>query len=64
MTFKDGAVTLGTATLSGGKAILTTRLFAPASHAITAVYAGNTTSGSSTSAALTQTVKKRRPPRP
>jgi hypothetical protein len=51
VTFKDGSSPLGTATLSGGTATLTTSALTVGSHSITASYAG-----SSTSAVLIQTI--------
>ncbi len=57
VTFKDGSTTLGTATPTGGVASFTTAT--PLSiglHSITAVYAGDTTTGASTSAIVSQVV--------
>ncbi|MGZ4198799.1 MAG: Ig-like domain repeat protein, partial [Thermoleophilia bacterium] len=59
VTFKDGSTVLGTATLAGGSATLTTSTLAVGSHTITAVYGGNTNCAGSTSATLTQVVKKK-----
>ncbi|QEH37847.1 Copper resistance protein CopC [Aquisphaera giovannonii] len=57
VTFKDGATTLGTATLSGtGVATLTTSALAAGSHTITASYGGAGNFAASASAALSQTV--------
>ena len=56
VTFKDGITTLGTGTLSSGKATFTTSSLAVGSHSITAVYGGSTSFNASTSPALTQTV--------
>jgi hypothetical protein len=56
VTFKDGSTTLGTGTLSGGKATFTTTTLAAGSHAITAVYAGDTNHTGSTSNAVNQSV--------
>jgi Bacterial Ig-like domain (group 3) len=56
VTFKDGAITLGTGTLSGGQATFTTSALAVGSHSITAVYGGDTNDIGGTSAVLTQTV--------
>ena len=57
VTFKDGAVVLGTGTLSGaGIATFTTSTLALGSHSITASYAGTSTFAASTSAALIQAV--------
>jgi Bacterial Ig-like domain (group 3) len=59
VTFKDGAATLGTGTLNGsGQATLSTAALSTGSHSITAVYGGDGTYGSSTSATLTQTVNQ------
>ena len=57
VTFLDGSITLGTATLSsGGKATLTTKVLPAGSDTITAVYSGDSNFTTSTSTALTQTV--------
>ena len=56
VTFKDGATTLGTGTLSGGVATFTTSALALGSHSLTAAYAGDASYSASTSAALTQAV--------
>jgi len=56
--FKDGATVLGSGTVSGGKATLSTSVLAAGSHSITAVYSGNTSYGPSTSAWLAHTVNK------
>ena len=58
MTFKDGATTLGTGTLSGGVATFATSALAIGSHTITAVYGGDTNFTTSTSSSLTQTVNQ------
>jgi hypothetical protein len=58
VTFKDGAATLGTGTLSGGTAAFTTSALAAGGHTITVAYGGDTNFGTSTSGALTQTVNK------
>ena len=53
----DGTAALGSAALDGsGKATLTISSLTVGSHAITAVYSGNTTLGGSTSPVLTQSV--------
>ena len=57
MTFKDGATTLGTITLSGGVAKYTTTALIVGTHSITAAYSGGNNFNVSTSAVLTQTVK-------
>jgi predicted small lipoprotein YifL len=59
VTFKDDKTVLGTDTLSGGVAKLSTSALSVASHSITAVYSGDTNFAASTSSTLTQTVKKR-----
>ncbi len=58
VTFKNGAVVLGAATLNAsGVATLSTSALTVGAHAITAVYGGSVDFLTSTSAALTQTVK-------
>jgi len=58
VTFLDGSVSLGTATLgSDGKAKLTTAALRRGTHKITASYAGDANNAASTSAPLTQTVR-------
>ncbi len=52
----DGAVSLGTAPLTGGKATFSTSSLAVGSHTITAVYSGDVNFGLSTSAAVTEVV--------
>ena len=54
--FFDGATSLGTATLSGGTAMLSMTALSVGSHNITAAYGGNSSYAASTSSALTQTV--------
>jgi RHS repeat-associated protein len=60
VTFKDGATTLGTATLSGTgnskTATFASSTLSAASHSITAAYAGDANNAASTSAALVQAV--------
>ncbi len=58
VTFKDGAVALGSGTLSGGKATLSVSTLAVRSHSITAVYAGTANFSASTSTAVTQVVNQ------
>jgi hypothetical protein len=61
VTFMDGSTTLGTGTLGLGSpdtATFTTSNLAVGSHSITAVYSGDPNFTTSTSAALTQTVKQ------
>lgn len=55
--FKDGTIGIGSATLSGGVAILTKKWLAPGTHAITAQYLGDSANGKSTSALLNQVVQ-------
>lgn len=54
--FFDGATSLGAIALSGGSASLTTSTLSAGSHAISAVYSGDSTHATSTSATLTQVV--------
>jgi YVTN family beta-propeller protein len=56
ITFKDGANTLGTASLSAGQASFVTSSLAQGSHSITASYGGDANFQGSTSGALTQVV--------
>ena len=62
VTFKDGATTLGTGTLSGTgntrTATYATTALSVASHSITALYAGDSANLTSTSAALSQVVNQ------
>jgi hypothetical protein len=59
VTFKDGATTLGTATLdAAGRATLATSALAVGSHAITAGYAGDTDFAASSTTSLAQDVAK------
>ena len=58
VTFKDGATTLGTGTLSGGNATFSTSALTVAGHSLTAVYGGDASYGTSTSSTLTQTVNQ------
>jgi hypothetical protein len=59
VTFKDGASTLGTGTLNGaGQATISTSTLTVASHAITAVYGGNSNFLTSTSTVLAQAVNQ------
>ena len=57
VTFKDGATTLGTGSLSGGVATYATSALTAGSHTITAVYNGDASYAGSTSSGITQTVK-------
>ena len=56
VTFKDGATTLGTGSLSAGQATFSTSALGVASHSITAVYDGNSSFNASTSSAVSQVV--------
>jgi hypothetical protein len=56
ISFFDGATLLGTGTLSGGTATMTTSALAVGSHALTAVYGGDPNFAGSTSPVDTQTV--------
>ncbi len=59
VTFKDGATTIGTGSLSANQATFSTNYTAIASHSITAAYPGDTNvKGSTNSPALTQIVNK------
>jgi hypothetical protein len=59
VTFKDGTTVLGTSPLNASaQATFTTSTLAGGSHSITAVYSGDNTFASSTSAALTETVNR------
>jgi hypothetical protein len=58
--FLDGSTVLSTATLSAGRASVSTATLAAGSHSITAKYSGDTKYNGSTSAVVTQTVKKTR----
>jgi Bacterial Ig-like domain (group 3)/Bacterial Ig-like domain (group 2) len=58
VTFKDGTTTLGTGTISSGKATYAIATLAAGTHAIAAVYGGNSNYNGSTSSVLTQTVNK------
>ncbi len=57
ITFSDGAVQLGQATLLQGTATLSTSSLAIGSHSITASYSGDSHYAASTSSALTQVVQ-------
>ncbi len=56
VTFKDGATTLGTATLVSGKASYTNSALTAGAHSITASYAGDAGDNASTSSAVTVTI--------
>jgi hypothetical protein len=60
VTFLDGATPLGTGTLNAsGVATFSTSALSVGTHSITAAYDGDTNDAGSTSAALTQTVKRK-----
>jgi hypothetical protein len=56
VTFKDGAITLGTGTLVAGVGTFTTSSLSVGSHSISAVYGGDPNFTGSTSSSLTETV--------
>ena len=58
VTFMDGSTTLGSATLSSGKASFKTTSLVVGSQVITAVYGGDGNFTTSPSAALTQTIQQ------
>ncbi len=58
VAFLDGTSTLGTATVSAGRASFKISTLAVANNAITAVYSGDTTFAGSTSPTLNQTVNQ------
>jgi hypothetical protein len=58
VTFRDGATTLGTGTLVGGIAKLTTAGLAVGAHSITATYGGSVNFLASASTALKETITK------
>jgi predicted secreted protein len=55
--FFDGTTSLGTASLSGGRATLSVRSWTDGTHPITAVYSGDSTHGGSTSAVLDEVIQ-------
>jgi hypothetical protein len=57
VTFMDETAQLGSGTLIGASASYTTSALSAGSHSITAVYSGDVTFGSATSAVLTQIVE-------
>jgi hypothetical protein len=61
ITFFDGSTILGTGTLTGSHAILTTSTLIVGSHSITVSYGGDTNNGAATSVPLTQIVNKATP---
>jgi hypothetical protein len=58
VTFKNGTTVLGTSNMSGGAASLFINTLAVNTHPITAVYSGNATFSTSTSAVLSQVINK------
>src|ERR1043166_1504550 len=58
VTFKDGATSLSTNTLSGGSATYSTSTLSATSHSLTATYNGDTNFNTNTSSVLAQTVTK------
>ena len=63
VNFKDGATTLGLRALNAGaQATYVSSTLAVGTHSITAVYAGSTSFGASTSPALSQVVNQAAPP--
>lgn len=58
VTFREGSTTLGTAPMSGGIAMLSLTSLGVGSHAITAVYGGDSNFVTSTSTVVTQVVTK------
>jgi hypothetical protein len=56
LSFFDGITSLGTGTISGGKASFTTSTLAVGTHAITAVYSGDSNYNGATSSVLSQVV--------
>ena len=64
VTFYDGSTRLATVSLGGGKATYSTYTLALGTHAIKAVYSGDSTHASSTSPVLDQVVYTRAPIRP
>jgi hypothetical protein len=60
MQFFDGALLLGTSTVSGGSATLTTSLLSTGSHSITASYSGDVNYYGSTSPVFIQTVGRKK----
>ncbi len=58
VTFFDGSMNLGSVTLSSGKAMFKTTSLAVGSRSVNAVYSGDTTFATSSSAALAETVSQ------
>ena len=61
VTFKDGATTIGTGTISGTTATLSTAALTLGSHALTAVYDGDTHNNTATSSSVTVNVSQASP---
>jgi hypothetical protein len=57
VTFKDGNAIIGTGNLNNGQAAFSTKL-SPGTHAITAVYGGDTNCNGSTSKTISQVINK------
>jgi hypothetical protein len=57
--FFDGSISLGTSLLTAGQATLAISSLSAGQHPITAKYLGDANYNSSTSAVLTQTVRKK-----
>ncbi|HUD14317.1 MAG TPA: choice-of-anchor D domain-containing protein [Terracidiphilus sp.] len=62
VTFDSNGVSIGTGTINGTTATLTTSSLTAGPHTITALWAGNSTYGAATSGALNQVVNKAAPP--
>jgi len=58
VTFKDGAASIGTGTVTAGEATFVTTALAAGTHSITAAYGGNVDFNASTSGAVSQVVDK------
>jgi hypothetical protein len=58
VTFKNGAIVLGSGVVSGGKATFSTSALIIGIHSITGIYSGDATYATSTSPALSHTVNK------
>ncbi|MCY4747421.1 Ig-like domain repeat protein [Pelomonas sp. UHG3] len=56
VTFKDGNSTLGSATISAGRAVLAKGFTTTGSHSLTAVYAGDVANSTATSSPVSQVV--------
>jgi hypothetical protein len=58
VTFKDGAATVGTASIVGSQGAISLTTLAVGDHSITATYGGSATFAASTSATIVQSVQK------